>query len=133
MLTITSPFGERHHPTLNVRRPHNGADIRAPQGTLLRAVWPGTVVRATDPLAGIGLVEVEHPWGARTRYLHLSEVAVRAGDQVTPAIPIGRSGGTPGTPGAGASTGPHLHFELLRWDGSAWTPVDPEPLLRSIP
>jgi murein DD-endopeptidase MepM/ murein hydrolase activator NlpD len=128
---ITSPYGYRTHPVYGDRRLHAGVDFRARQGTPVRPSGVGVVISTGQPSSSrTGLVTVQHAFGWRSRYLHLSRVDVRPGDVVTPSRPIGLSGGTPGTPGAGTSTGPHLHFELYYWDGSTWQSVDPMPYLR---
>jgi murein DD-endopeptidase MepM/ murein hydrolase activator NlpD len=77
-------------------------------------------------LTGYSYVTIEHSNGFKTVYGHLSEINVSAGDSVSVNDVIGRSGGTPGTPGAGSTTtGPHLHFEVW-YNGVV---VDPEDYL----
>ena len=66
--------------------------------------------------------------GARYTYCHLSAIAVASGDTVTAGHAIGISGGQPGTPGAGNTTGPHLHLGIQAY-GQA---VCPQPVLLAI-
>ena len=119
--SVTSGFGWRNDPITHTRRFHGGVDIRAAYGQEVPAAGAGRVVEA-DERGGYGLtVVVEHPSGLRTRYAHLSAIAVREGDQVAEGQAIGRAGQS------GRATGPHLHVELTR-DNQR---LDPGPLLRS--
>ena len=112
---VTSAFGWRKDPISGDTRFHKGVDVRAAYGQSVPAAADGNVVQAGEQ-GGYGLtVVIEHGSGIRTRYAHLSEVAVRAGDTVARGQDIGRVGRS------GRSTGPHLHFEVLA-DGQ---PVDP--------
>jgi murein DD-endopeptidase MepM/ murein hydrolase activator NlpD len=113
--TVTSAFGWRPDPFTGEGKFHKGVDLRAAYGQQIPAVANGKVVSA-GPAGGYGLsVVIEHGSGIRTRYAHLSEVRVKAGDVVERGQDIGRVGQS------GRSTGPHLHFEVLA-DGQ---PVDP--------
>jgi Rod binding domain-containing protein len=113
--TVTSAFGWRPDPFTGEGRFHKGVDVRAAYGQQIPAVANGTVVSA-GAAGGYGLsVVIGHGSGIRTRYAHLSEVSVKAGDVVERGQDIGRVGQS------GRSTGPHLHFEVLA-DGR---PVDP--------
>jgi murein DD-endopeptidase MepM/ murein hydrolase activator NlpD len=105
---VSSAFGWRTDPLDGTRRFHGGVDLRAAYGSDVRAAAAGRVVFAGER-GGYGrLVEIEHAGGVRTRYAHLSEVAVRAGDRVGPGEPIGQAGRT------GRATGVHVHFEVLQ-------------------
>lgn len=103
---------------------HEGIDIAASQGTNVRAAQSGTVVSVVNGgLSGYSYVTVDHGNGYRTVYGHLSQINVKTGQNINVSGLIGKSGGTPGTSGAGQySNGPHLHFELIK-DGVY---VDPE-------
>lgn len=103
---------------------HSGFDEPAEENTLVRAVADGTVVKVTDNGYGFDYVELDHG-GFTTRYGHVEESLVQEGQAVRAGQPIARSGGRPGSKGAGVSTGPHLHFEV-RVNGMA---VDPLPYL----
>jgi murein DD-endopeptidase MepM/ murein hydrolase activator NlpD len=117
---ITSLFGWRIHPISGTQRLHTGTDIAAPMGTPVMAAMPGRVILA-DNMGGYGMtVAIEHDNGMRqTLYAHMSELFVRPGDVVQQGTVVGRVGST------GASTGPHLHFELRQMmpDGT-WVAMD---------
>jgi murein DD-endopeptidase MepM/ murein hydrolase activator NlpD len=117
---ITSLFGWRVHPISGTQRLHTGTDIGAPMGAPIMASLGGRVILA-DNMGGYGItVAIEHDNGTRqTLYAHMSELFVRPGDIVQQGTVIGRVGST------GASTGPHLHFELRQMlpDGT-WVAQD---------
>ncbi len=125
---ITSIF---HDPTYPFRHlfEHPGTDIRASVGTPVKAAAGGYV--AWNKLGRMygNYTMIIHPGGIATVYAHLSKFLAEPDTFVDRLEPIGLSGGRPGDPGAGLSTGPHLHFEV-RQDG---IPVDPENYLLSIP
>ena len=111
---VSSPFGFRRHPVLGGRRHHDGTDFAVPLRTPVRVTADGRVVSAGHR-SGYGLaVEVAHrdPAGLETRtlYAHLSGAVARAGQTVRRGEVVGLSGGV--GPGAGLSTGPHLHYEV---------------------
>lgn len=97
---------------------HKGVDLPAPIGSAIYSTAPGTVKVSTSDKGG-NIVTVSHADGMVTRYMHLGNVKVADGDQVTPDTVIGTVGMT------GRSTGPHVHWEVLK-DGKA---VDPESLV----
>jgi len=87
---------------------HPGLDFPAPTGTPVVAARAGRVVHAGWAADGYGnSVVLAHGGGVRTRYAHLSSVAVRVGQWVGGGARVGRVGAT------GFATGPHLHFEVL--------------------
>lgn len=102
---------------------HNGTDFRASFGTPIRAVLSGTVVGTdnTDRQRGCysygRWILIEHDNGLSTVYAHLSSSLIKDGQRVETGQIIGYSGGTPGTNGAGYSTGPHLHMGLFASQG----------------
>lgn len=105
--TITSYFGSRTHPIYGVTRYHSGLDIAAGYGTSVYASKGGTVVDASY-CGGYGyLVEIDHGDGTMTRYAHLSSFNCSIGQSVSQGQVVAYVGST------GASTGPHLHFEIL--------------------
>lgn len=96
-------------------RIHNGVDIPAPVGTNVRAAAAGTVTWGNDPGGAGWYMMINHGGGVWTAYFHLSSRLVSAGSWVNAGQHIAESGGAPGAPGAGNSTGPHLHFEVHPW------------------
>ena len=119
----SSGFGWRLHPVLGMWRMHAGRDFAAPEGAPVVAALSGSVL-SSGLAGGYGIaVELEHANPRRrTLYGHLSEIYVRPGQRVRQGEVIGRVGNT------GLSTGPHLHFELRRSNGSGWIAVDPTQL-----
>jgi len=109
----------RQDPFTGEAKFHNGIDFRAPEGSEVASAGAGRVTFAGS-LAGYGTtVIVSHANGLSTRYAHLSEALVQAGDAVTDKQVIGRAGQT------GRATAAHLHFEVLE----GGVPVDPTRLL----
>ena len=119
---ITSRFtSRRYHPILKRYRAHEGIDYGAPTGTPVDVTASGVVTRA-GWAGGYGrLVEVRHNGGIRTRYAHLSSIAVgiRPGARVDQGDVVGRVGSS------GLATGPHLHYEFLK-DGHHRNPLTVE-------
>lgn len=114
-LPISSAFGWRQDPVTGVPTFHRGVDLAVAYGRDVRAAAAGTVV-FSGTQGGYGqTVLIEHGDGRQTRYAHLSQQFVQAGEVVTGGQVVGRSGNS------GRTTGPHLHFEMLV-DGR---PVDP--------
>jgi murein DD-endopeptidase MepM/ murein hydrolase activator NlpD len=110
---MSSGFGMRRHPILGYSRMHKGTDFAAPTGTPIYAAGSGTVERAGRN-GGYGhYVRVRHNGEYSTAYAHLSRYAkgIRAGARVRQGQVIGYVGTT------GRSTGPHLHYEVLRAGG----------------
>lgn len=88
---------------------HTGVDFRAPGGSPVYASAGGTVILAERLAIWGNAIVIDHGWGLLTGYAHLSAIEVQVGQQVTAGDPIGKVGST------GASTGPHLHWEV--WVG----------------
>jgi murein DD-endopeptidase MepM/ murein hydrolase activator NlpD len=100
---------------------HSGIDLAGDLGSPISASDNGTVVYAGWNTVGYGnLVILDHGNGWRTYYAHLSEVYAECGAWVSRGDRLGAMGST------GNSTGPHLHFEMLRFG----IPVNPEGYLR---
>ena len=128
--SISSGFGMRDIMGRGPRM-HWGVDYRTPQGTKISLKRPGKVIDTTVPAIGNnGEVYIQHDDGSKSRYLHMSAVAVSPGERVEAGGFIGKTGGEPGTPGAGPTTGPHLHFEYYPPGGSG--PVDGSGVASSI-
>lgn len=120
---LSSLFGVRTDPFLGDERFHNGVDFAARAGTAVVAVASG-VVTYSGPRYGYGtMVEIDHGGGVVTRYAHNQSNLVEVGDPVVKGASIAEVGSS------GRSTGPHVHFELLR-DGRA---VDPATYLQQSP
>lgn len=110
-------FGMRRHPILGVRKFHHGIDINCDSGTSVRAPGNGKVI-IVERQAGFGLViEIDHGFGYRTVYAHLSQAMVKQGDSIKRGQVIAKSGNS------GLSSGPHLHYEVHH-DGIAMDPTD---------
>lgn len=105
-------------------RSHNGMDIPAPAGTLVRALNDGLVVYSDNAVTGMGnVVIVLHADGTASFYIHLRAAYLFAGQHVRRRQSLGEIGTT------GISQGNHLHFEWRR-NGR---PLDPTPFLVGIP
>lgn len=105
---LTSTFGNREDPLTGRRAFHAGVDFGAAVGTAIRAAAGGRVVYAGYHSDFGYMVEIEHGNGLTTRYAHASKLYVKQDAVVTPGEVIAAVGTT------GRSTGPHLHFEVLR-------------------
>ena len=107
---LSSRFGKRRHPISGYTRLHKGTDFAAPTGTPIYAAGNGVVERASR-YGGYGhYVRIRHAKGYKTAYAHMSRYGrgVRAGRSVRQGQIIGYVGST------GASTGPHLHYEVYK-------------------
>jgi murein DD-endopeptidase MepM/ murein hydrolase activator NlpD len=112
---IGSPFGAPREGHL-----HTGVDFPVPYGTPVKAAGVGTVISAEYNYGGYGnLVVIQHRLGYTSWYAHLSSIVTSVGEAVEGGTLVGYVGAT------GDATGPHLHFEVRRYD----TPIDPAPLL----
>jgi murein DD-endopeptidase MepM/ murein hydrolase activator NlpD len=103
---VTSDFGTRLDPYSADRQMHEGLDVATPHGQPVQSPSDGVVV-FSGVEGGYGKVLVlDHGYGVKTRYGHLSEVFVKLGDRVKRGDKVAAVGNT------GKSTGPHLHYEV---------------------
>jgi murein DD-endopeptidase MepM/ murein hydrolase activator NlpD len=99
---------------------HSGLDIGAKTGTPVHAAADGRVsITDYDSYHGNNIV-IDHGNGLKTWYMHLSKIGVEKGEEITKSQEIGLVGST------GRSTGPHLHYEVLKDNKS----VDPNTYLK---
>lgn len=116
---LTSVYGKSRYFNGQLRGRHGGIDMRAAEGTPIKAVADGTVVLTGDFWFGGRCVYIDHGAGLVSFYGHMSKVQTEKGKQVKAGDVIGLSGKT------GRVTGPHLHFGIA-WRGEYF---DPEPLI----
>lgn len=109
----TSGFGD----TISRTASHNGHDWAVNAGTKVRAAAEGVVELAYFSESYGYNILINHNNGFKTRYAHLSEVKVSKGEKVEQSQVIALSGST------GFSTGPHLHFEVVK-DGKRVNPIE---------
>ena len=122
---VTSNFGMRRHPILGYVRRHAGMDFHAAYGTPIHAVTDGYVLSAGRAGGCGNAVKLQHAAGLATRYCHMSQMAVGAGQQVRRGQVIGYVGTT------GLSTGAHLHYEMYR-NGQAINPASVAYVTRAL-
>ena len=110
-------YGMKNDPFTGYQRFHAGIDIANKTGTPIYAAADGVVKRA-GRLGDLGkLIEINHGYGFRTRYGHLSQIKVQRGQKVRRGDLIGLMGST------GYSTGPHLHYEVIK-DNKTVNPLE---------
>jgi murein DD-endopeptidase MepM/ murein hydrolase activator NlpD len=101
---ISTQFGQMRYTNGNFTSRHAAIDIAAPEGTPIAAAAGGRVVLAEELYVSGKAVIIDHGLWLFTYYYHLSEIGVKAGDEVKAGDLIGKVGST------GYSTGPHLHY-----------------------
>jgi len=104
----TSGLGYRLDPFTRQISWHEGTDFPAAYGTPILATAEGVVIRAALDSEYGHVVDIQHKNAVVTRYAHAQELLVKPGDVVTKSQVIAKVGST------GRSTGPHLHYEILR-------------------
>ncbi|WP_347358795.1 M23 family metallopeptidase [Bdellovibrio sp.] len=114
---ITSRFGYRVSPFTGKTALHAGLDIAAAPGSPVYAPADGVVVFASYDESYGKLITVDYGYGVTTRFGHLSQIYVQAGQRVNKWDVVGAVGNT------GRSTGPHLHYEV-RINGTAVDPLN---------
>jgi murein DD-endopeptidase MepM/ murein hydrolase activator NlpD len=105
---ISSYFGMRNDPFTGKRNMHRGMDFAGKEGSEVVAVAAGVITWAGERYGYGKLVEINHGKGYITRYGHNKTLEVEVGDRVRQGQTISRMGSS------GRSTGPHVHFEVLR-------------------
>lgn len=105
---------------------HNGIDFRMSQSTPLIATAAGTIRNVNAGIKDGWGVDIMTPDGWKVRAWHVTQFLLPHGSRVNPGDIIGLSGGAKGTPGAGNSTGPHLHWGVAVDGRDRW--VDPAGL-----
>lgn len=116
---VSSFFGQRVDPFSGKKAFHSGLDYAGRAGSTVHASADGIVSWSGQRSGYGGLVEIDHGNGYVTRYAHNKELKVTTGDRVKKGEVVALMGST------GRSTGPHVHFEILR-DGR---PVNPSNYL----
>jgi murein DD-endopeptidase MepM/ murein hydrolase activator NlpD len=103
-----SGFGYRTHPVFKRRKMHTGIDFGARRGTPIYATGDGKVARVEYKRTGYGKnVVIDHGYGYKTLYAHMSKVKTKVGQKVKRGEIIGLVGSS------GTSTSPHVHYEIL--------------------
>jgi murein DD-endopeptidase MepM/ murein hydrolase activator NlpD len=106
---MASGFGYRSDPFTKIRKFHYGMDFTARTGTPVYATGDGVVYKADASLSGYGNhIEINHGYGYKTLYAHLSKYKCRSGQRVKRGDIIGYVGST------GRSQAPHLHYEVFK-------------------
>ncbi|WP_367123121.1 peptidoglycan DD-metalloendopeptidase family protein [Streptomyces phytohabitans] len=100
-----------------------GLDYGMAVGTPLPAAGGGTVTNIPNNGTGGHTVTISHGNGYRTQYMHLSEFVLGNGAQIASGGIVGLSGGAPGAPGSGSSTGPHAHWHMIDPNGVRINPL----------
>ncbi len=115
---LASGFGYRIDPIYKVRKFHEGLDFSAPIGTPIYATGDGTVEKVKRSRRGYGNhVIINHGFGYKTLYAHMSKIIVKPGQKVKRGQIIGYVGNT------GKSTAPHLHYEVWK-NGKKVNPIN---------
>ncbi len=118
MKRVASGFGFRIHPIYKVSKMHAGMDFSAPVGTDIFSTGDGKVIQVINARSGYGKhVVIDHGFGYRTLYAHMSAIDVKRGQKVKRGDVIGKIGNT------GTSSGPHLHYEVIK-DGKKINPAN---------
>jgi murein DD-endopeptidase MepM/ murein hydrolase activator NlpD len=113
-----SGYGWRTHPIYKTQEFHPGMDFTAEQGTPIYATGDGIVEVADAAAQGYGNhVVINHGYGYQTLYGHMSKMATKPGAKIKRGDLIGYVGST------GLSTGPHVHYEVIK-NGEKVNPIN---------
>lgn len=113
---ITSGYGVRKDPFTSKASMHTGLDIDGDIGDNVYATAGGKVIEASSHNQYGNYILIDHSRGIKTKYMHLSKILVKQGDQVSKGEKIGLVGNS------GRSTGSHLHYEVIK-DNKNVSPV----------
>ena len=105
---LSSGYGMRRHPVLGYRKMHKGLDFAARTGTPIYAAGDGVIEEAGWKGSYGKYVRIRHNGVLKTAYAHMHKINVKSGTRVKQGDVIGTIGST------GRSTGPHLHYEVLK-------------------
>lgn len=115
---MASGYGYRIHPIYKTRKMHAGMDFSAKTGTEIYATGNGIINKVRRSKKGYGnYVEINHGYGYKTLYAHMSKYIVKKGQKVKRGEVIGYVGNT------GTSVAPHLHYEVIK-NGKKIDPVN---------
>lgn len=112
---LCSGFGYRFHPILQIKKMHTGIDFTAPIGTPVYATADGAVIKSERTTGYGNAIIIDHGFGFKTLYAHLSRFNTSRGKKVKRGDVIGFVGST------GLSQSPHLHYEVHQFN----KPVNP--------
>lgn len=118
---ISSTYGVRGNPFGRGREFHNGVDFVVDVGTPILATGPGRVEAAGYEGPNGNRISIDHGYGYRSVYAHLSKIQVKPGEEVKRGQVVGLSGNT------GRSSGPHLHYTLYYQERT----IDPARYLKT--
>jgi murein DD-endopeptidase MepM/ murein hydrolase activator NlpD len=107
---VASGYKMRMHPILKINKFHKGMDFTAPKGTPIYASGDGIIFRAQRSKTFGQVVYIDHGYGYKTIYAHMSKMAVKRGESIRRGDLIGYVGNT------GLSVAPHLHYEVHKND-----------------
>lgn len=121
---ISGVYGSQRFYNGTPGSPHYGVDVARPTGHPVVAPGPGVITLAEpDLFYSGGTVILDHGYGLSSSFLHLSEVLVEVGDEVTVGTLLGKIGAT------GRATGPHLDWRMSWFDQR----IDPQLLVPPMP
>lgn len=122
---VAFPYGWQINPDSGDVFFHSGIDLSAQPGTSVQAIAQGVVVLAQEQGSYGNLVIVNHSGGMQSRYAHLEDIKVSAGEKVNKGDLVGSVGST----GEPTLKKPHLHFEIRSSSSLGWVAKDPSEFL----